>query len=48
LQGWLDIGAMGILSLLNLIWAGLALLGFCLLTYTFISLISFGSGQDEQ
>jgi len=36
LQGWLDIGAMGILSLLCFIWAGQTLLGFCLLTCTFI------------
>jgi hypothetical protein len=48
LQGWLDIGAMGILSLLCFIWAGRTLLGFCLLTCTFISLISSGSGLDEQ
>jgi hypothetical protein len=48
LQGWLDIGAMVILSLLCFIWAGRTLLGFCLLTCTFISLISSGSGQDEQ
>jgi hypothetical protein len=36
LQGWLDIGAMVILSLLCFIWAGQTLLGFCLLTCTFI------------
>jgi len=48
LQGWLEIGAMVILSLLCFIWAGHTLLGFCLLTCTFISLISSGSGQDEQ
>jgi hypothetical protein len=48
LQGWLDVEAMGILSLLCFIWAGRTLLGFCLLTCTFISLISSGSGQDEQ
>jgi len=48
LQGWLDIGAMVILSLLCFIWAGQTLLGFCLLTCTFISLISSGSGLDEQ
>jgi hypothetical protein len=46
LQGWLDIGAMGILSLLCIIWAGHSILGFCLLTCTFISLISSGSGLD--
>jgi hypothetical protein len=40
LQGWLDIGAMVILSLLCFIWARQTLLGFCLLTCTFISLIS--------
>ena len=48
LQGWLDIGAMVILSLLCFIWAGRTLLGFCLLTCTFISLFSSGSGLDEQ
>jgi len=47
LQGWLDIRAMVILSLLCFIWAGRTLLGFCLLTYTFISLISSGSGQTS-
>jgi len=46
LQGWQDIGAMVILSLLCFIWAGHTLLGFCLLTCTFISLISSGSGAD--
>jgi len=44
LQGWQDIGAMGILSLLCFIWAGHTLLSFWLLTCTFISLISSGSG----
>jgi hypothetical protein len=48
LQGWLDIGAMGILSLLCFIWAGRTLLGFCLLTCTFISLFSSGSGRTQQ
>jgi hypothetical protein len=48
LQGWLDVGAMVILSLLCFIWAGRTLLGFCLLTCTFISLFSSGSGQDKQ
>jgi hypothetical protein len=48
LQGWLDIGAMVILSLLCFIWAGHSLLGFCLLTYTFISLISSGSRPTQQ
>jgi hypothetical protein len=33
---------------INISWAGQALLGFCLLTCTFIFLISSGSGQDEQ
>jgi hypothetical protein len=47
LQGWLDVGAMGILSLLCFIWAGRTLLGFCLLTFTFISLISSGSGRTS-
>ncbi|MBK8788164.1 MAG: hypothetical protein IPN43_17160 [Chitinophagaceae bacterium] len=47
LQGWLDIGAMVILSLLCFIWAGRTLLGFCLLTCTFISLISSGSGRTS-
>jgi hypothetical protein len=47
LQGWLDIGAMGILSLLCFIWAGPTLLGFCLLACTFISLINSGSGQTS-
>jgi hypothetical protein len=42
LQGWLDIGAMVILSLLCFIWAGRTLLGFCLLT-----LISSGSGRTQ-
>jgi len=44
LQGWLDVGAMVILSLLYFIWAGQTLLGFFLLTFTFISLFSSGSG----
>jgi hypothetical protein len=48
LQGWLDIGAMVILSLLCFIWAGQTSLGFCLLTCTFISLISSGSGRTQQ
>jgi hypothetical protein len=48
LQGWLDIGAMVILSLFCFIWAGHSILGFCLLTYTFISLISSGSGRTRQ
>jgi len=47
LQGWQDIGAMVILSLLCFIWAGQTLLGFCLLTSTFISLISSGSGRTN-
>jgi hypothetical protein len=47
LQGWLDIGAMVILSLLCFIWAGRTLLGFCLLTCTFISLFSSGSGRTS-
>jgi hypothetical protein len=33
---------------INFIWAGQTLLGFCLLTCTFISLFSSGSGLDEQ
>ncbi|MBK7308906.1 MAG: hypothetical protein IPI88_19100 [Chitinophagaceae bacterium] len=48
LQGWQDVGAMVILSLLGFIWAGRTLLGFCLLTCTFISLISSGSGRTQQ
>ncbi len=48
LQGWLDIGAMVILSLLCFIWAGQTSLGFCLLTCTFISLFSSGSGRTQQ
>jgi hypothetical protein len=48
LQGWPDIEEMVILSLLCFIWAGQTSLGFCWLTCTFISLISIGSGQDEQ
>ncbi len=40
LQGWQDNGAMVILSLLCFIGAGQTLLSFCLLTCTFISLIS--------
>jgi hypothetical protein len=47
LQGWLDIGAMVILSLLCFIWAGQTSLVFCLLTCTFISLISSGSGRTS-
>jgi hypothetical protein len=47
-QGWQDVGAMVILSLLCFIWAGRTLLGFCLLTCTFISLISSGSELYEQ
>jgi hypothetical protein len=47
LQGWQDVGAMVILSLLCFIWAGHTLLGFCLLTCTFISLISSGSGRTS-
>jgi hypothetical protein len=48
LQGWLDIGAMVILSLLYFIWAGRTLLSFCLLTCTFISLFGSGSGRTQQ
>jgi hypothetical protein len=48
LQGWQDIGAMVILSLLCFTWAGRTLLGFCLLACTFISLISSGSGRTQQ
>jgi hypothetical protein len=48
LQGWLDIGAMVILSLLCFIWAGQTPLSFCLLTCTFIPLISSGSGRTQQ
>jgi len=33
---------------ISIIWTGQASLGFCLLTFTFISLIISGSGQDEQ
>jgi len=33
---------------INFIWAGQTLLNFCLLTFTFLSLCSSGSGQDEQ
>jgi hypothetical protein len=47
LQGWQDIGAMVILSLLCFIWAGHSLLGFGLLTCTFISLSSSGSGRTS-
>jgi hypothetical protein len=39
---------LGILSLLCFIWAGRTLLGFCLLTCTFISLFSSGSGRTQQ
>jgi len=46
LQGWPDFGAMVILSLLCFIWAGRTLLGFCLLTCTFISLIGSGVRAD--
>jgi hypothetical protein len=48
LQGWLDVEAMNILSLLFFIWAGRSNLGFCLLTFTFISLISSGYGRTQQ
>jgi hypothetical protein len=47
LQGWQDIGAIGILSLLCFIWAGQTLLIVCWLTCTFISLISSGSGRTS-
>jgi hypothetical protein len=47
LQGWQDVEAMVILSLLCFIWAGRTLLGFCLLTCTFRSLISSGSGRTS-
>ena len=33
---------------INISRAGQASLGFCLLTFSFISLFSSGSGQDEQ
>jgi len=46
LQGWLDIGAIVILSLLCFIWAGRTLLGFCLLTCTFISLTCLPAGRS--
>jgi hypothetical protein len=48
LQGWLDVGAKVILSLLCFNWAGQTSPGFCLLTCTFISLISSGSGRTQQ
>lgn len=48
LQGWLDVGAMVILSLLCFLWAGNTLLGFCLLMCTYISFINSDSGMDEQ
>jgi hypothetical protein len=48
LQGWLDVGAIVILSLLCFISAGQTSLSFCLLTCTFISLFNSGSGQDQQ
>ena len=47
LQSWLDVGAMVILSLWCFIRAGQTSLGFCLVTCTFISLISSGSGQTS-
>jgi hypothetical protein len=47
LQGWQDIEAMVILSLLCFIWAGHTLQGFCLLTCTFIPLFSSGSGRTS-
>jgi len=49
LQDWLDIGAIGhfIAVVLHLGWTNNAGL-LCLLTCTFISLISSGSGLDEQ
>jgi superfamily I DNA and RNA helicase len=43
-KSWLEIGAMGILSLLCFIWAGQTSLGFYLLTCTFIFLINSGFG----
>ena len=33
---------------INISRAGQALLGFCLLTFTFITILDSGSGQDEQ
>ena len=33
---------------INFIWAGQASLDFCLLTFTFLSLMISGFGQDEQ
>ena len=33
---------------INIIRAGQTLLGFCLLTFTFITLLGSGSGQDKQ
>jgi hypothetical protein len=47
LQGWQDIGAMVILSLLCFILAGQTLLSFCLLTCTFISLFGSGFGRTS-
>jgi hypothetical protein len=44
--GW-TLKQLGILSLLCFIWAGQTSPGFCLLTRTFISLISSGSGRTS-
>ena len=35
-------------SAINISWAGQASLGFCLLTFTFLTILGSGSGQDEQ
>ena len=46
--GLLDRCINGHFIAINIIRAGQASLGFCLLTFTFLSLIIIGSGQDEQ
>jgi hypothetical protein len=47
LQGWLDIGAIGSISLLCIIRAGQTSLGIYLLTCTFKSLLGSSSGQTQ-
>jgi hypothetical protein len=47
LQGWLEVGAIGSISLLCIIRAGQTSLDFYLLTCTFKSLLGSGSGQTQ-
>jgi len=48
LQAGQDVVIFGCGSLSASVWAGQALLGFCLLSFTFISLFSIGWGQTQQ